>query len=74
MFPFRLLSDVDRKVAEAYATLPDPDSKWQSAKRHTFVIDPEGRIAKIYVVRDIPMHPVEVLNDIREQQRSREAK
>jgi peroxiredoxin len=55
-------------VAEAYGTLPDPDAKWPSAKRLTFVIDPQGRIAKVYVVRDIPAHPIEVLDDIRELQ------
>jgi hypothetical protein len=35
------------------------------------VIDPEGRIAKAYVVRDIPTHPAEVLDDIRGMQESR---
>jgi hypothetical protein len=32
------------------------------------VIDPQGRIAKMYVVRDIPKHPAEVLDDIRAMQ------
>jgi peroxiredoxin Q/BCP len=62
------LSDVDRKVAEAYGTAPEPDAKWPVAKRHTFLIDPDGRIAKLYDVRDIPRHPAEVFNDIREMQ------
>lgn len=45
--PFPLLADTEGEVVNAYGAL------WslgpiRIAKRHTFVIDPEGRIAKIY--------------------------
>ena len=64
-FPFRLLSDVDRRVGELYETKrhPDEDSP-ANAKRRTYLIDPDGRIAKAYRVRDIPAHPNEVLRDL----------
>jgi peroxiredoxin len=35
------------------------------AKRRTYLIDPEGRIAKAYRVTDIPAHPGQVLEDFR---------
>ncbi|MDX1519274.1 MAG: peroxiredoxin [Gammaproteobacteria bacterium] len=63
--PFPLLSDPDGEVAKLYGSL------WKLgpikiAKRHTFIIDPEGRLAKIY--RDVSpdTHSDEVIADIRE--------
>ena len=35
------------------------------AKRRTYLIDPELRIAKAYRVSDIPAHPGQVLEDLR---------
>jgi peroxiredoxin Q/BCP len=59
--PFPLLSDADGEVAKRYGSL------WQLgpikfAKRHSFLIDPEGRIAHIY--RDVTpkTHSDEVIN------------
>jgi thioredoxin-dependent peroxiredoxin len=45
--PFPLLADVDRKMATAYGVLT---SKFgiEYARRDTFVIDPQGRVAKHY--------------------------
>ena len=66
-FPFRLLSDVDRKVGELYETKRAPEERSpEFAKRRTFLIDPEGRIAKLYRVTDIPAHPDQVLEDFRQ--------
>lgn len=48
--PFPLLSDLDGTVARAYGSLRD-FGVFRIAKRHTFLIDPEGRIARVY--RDI---------------------
>jgi peroxiredoxin Q/BCP len=66
--PFPLLADTEGDVARAYGAL------WsigplQLAKRHTFVIDPEGRIAKIY--RDVKpvSHSRELQQDIKELQK-----
>ena len=64
-FPFRLLSDVDRTVGELYETKRSPqESSPHQAKRRTYLIDPEGRIAKAYRVTDIQAHADEVLRDL----------
>jgi peroxiredoxin Q/BCP len=65
-FRFRLLSDVDRKVGELYETKRAPEERFpDQAKRRTYLIDPDGRIAKAYRVTDIPAHPAQVLDDFR---------
>lgn len=65
-FPFRLLSDVDRSVAERYETKRHPEERSpEQAKRRTYLIDPAGRIAKAYRVREIASHPDEILADLR---------
>ncbi len=62
-----LLSDVDRIAGAAYQTVrPADDPSAEYAKRRTFVIDPEGVIRRVYAVKDIPAHPTEVLQDLRE--------
>ena len=64
-FPFRLLSDVDRSVGELYQTKRAPDEQSPGyAKRRTYVIDPQGIIARAYRVTDIPNHPGQVLEDV----------
>ena len=65
-FPYRLLSDADRIVGAAYGAQRGPDEQFPDfPKRVTFLIDPEGRIAKTYVVTDVAAHPEEVLADLR---------
>ncbi len=64
-FPFRLLSDVDRTVGELYETKRSPQERSRhQAKRRTYVIDPDGRIARAYRVSDIAGHAEEVLQDL----------
>ena len=64
-FPYRLLSDVDREVGEAYETRRGPDEpEPQWPKRRTYLIDPDGVIRKAYRVKDIAAHPDEVLADL----------
>ena len=64
-FPFRLLSDVDRTVGELYETKRSPQERFpHQAKRRTYLIDPEGRIAKAYRVTDTRTHADEVLRDL----------
>jgi peroxiredoxin Q/BCP len=64
-FPFRLLSDVDHAVGAQYDTARPPDHQFPDfAKRISFLIDPEGRIAKVYEVRDTAGHAAEVLADL----------
>ena len=65
-FSFRLLSDVDTKVGEAYETKRAPaESDPGRPKRRTYLIDPQGVIRRAYRVRDIAGHPAEVLADLR---------
>lgn len=60
--PFPLLSDNDGEVARNYGSLLNL-LVFKVAKRHSFIIDPEGRIAKIY--RDVD--PVTHVSDIVEE-------
>ena len=65
--PFPLLADTEGNVARLYGSL------WsigplRIAKRHTFVIDPEGRIAKIYRNVKPVSHSRELQQDIKELQ------
>jgi peroxiredoxin Q/BCP len=49
--PFPLLADVDHKMVEAYGVWVEKSmygKKYMGAERSTFVIDAEGRIAKIF--------------------------
>ena len=65
-FPFRLLSDEAREVSEAYGTRrPDDHERARWPRRFTYLIDPDGTIAKAYVVRDYPAHAGQVLEDLR---------
>ena len=66
-FPYRLLSDVDRTAGEAYGTKrPEGHERAPWPRRFTYLIDPDGRVAKAYVVRDVTSHPAEVLRDLEE--------
>lgn len=59
---FKLLSDTDHKVSKEYGSLTNLGLV-KFAKRHTFIIDPEGRIVKAYtdVDSDINQHSEQVL-------------
>ena len=49
--PYTLLSDVDHKVAEAYGVWVEKSMlgrKYMGIARTTFLIDKEGRIAKVF--------------------------
>jgi thioredoxin-dependent peroxiredoxin len=66
-FPFRLLSDVDTTVGEAYEVKRAPEERDpHRPKRRTYLIDPEGVIRKAYRVWDVAAHPDEVLRDLAE--------
>lgn len=65
-FLFPLLSDADRNVSAAYGTRrPDDHEKAASPRRFTYLIDPEGKVAKAYAVKDVASHPGDVLEDLR---------
>jgi peroxiredoxin Q/BCP len=57
---FRLLSDPDAKVSTAYGSVVEYDGKTLSA-RNTFLIDPEGKVAKVFTGVKPATHSAEVL-------------
>lgn len=53
-------------MGEAYEVARAPDHEYaRSARRITYLIDPEGVIRGAYEVKDIEMHPAKVLADLR---------
>jgi len=70
-FPFKLLSDPDRSVAELYGTKRPDDHQYAVVpRRFSYLIAPDGNIAKAYVVKDLTAHADEVLADLDELLRS----
>lgn len=67
--PFDLLADKDGLVAKRYDSLLDL-LVVKFAKRHTFIINPQGRIAKIYTDVDPKEHVRIVLADLKALQSS----
>lgn len=61
--PFPLLADVDGKVAGEYGVLRN-FGVVQLASRQTFLISPDGTIARHYEKVDVNAHSAEVLRDI----------
>jgi thioredoxin-dependent peroxiredoxin len=62
--PFPLLSDKDAVVAKSYG------AAWKLgpfsiARRHSFIISPEGKIAKIYRKVDPNKHSDEIISDLK---------
>ena len=64
---FSLLSDESGEVSEAYDSLNNFMS-FKSAKRNTFIIDPDGKVAKIYLSVKPSTHSQMVLNDLNQLQ------
>jgi len=62
--PFPLLSDADGKVAAAYGSLVNLGFI-KFAKRHSFIIDPQGKLAKIYRDVDAKIHSDEIIAEMR---------
>jgi thioredoxin-dependent peroxiredoxin len=63
-FPFRLLSDVDEQVGVAYGTRDAGTEKVHYAKRHAYLIDPDGVVRKAYDVKDVNAFAAEALADL----------
>jgi peroxiredoxin Q/BCP len=61
-FTFPLLCDVDKKLAMAYGACTDPKAGWPN--RVSFLIDEQGKIAKVYDKVDPRSHPASVLADM----------
>jgi peroxiredoxin Q/BCP len=60
---FKLLADTDHKVTQAYGSLTNLGVA-KFAARHTFIIDPNGKIAKVYNSVDPAKHSDEVLAEL----------
>lgn len=60
---FKLLADTEHKVTDAYGSLTNLGVV-KFAARHTFVIDPKGKIAKVYTSVDPVKHSAEVLAEL----------
>lgn len=64
-FPFDLLCDTDKSVGEAYDVLrPADDPFAEYPQRISYLIDPDGVIAKSYEVTDPAGHAAEVIADL----------
>ena len=63
--PFPLLADSDKAVARTYGVLKTYMGVMEMARRDTFLIDPQGRIAKHYESVDPEGHSKVVLEDIK---------
>ncbi len=63
--PFALLADADKKVAGRYGVLTKFGGIWEIARRDTFIIDPEGRIARHYMKVDPDGHSAMVLAELK---------
>ena len=66
---FSLLADETGEVSELYDSL---SSFFKVAKRNTFIVDPEGNIAKIYLSVNPKTHSEMVLNDLNSLQKASE--
>lgn len=66
---FKLLADSDHKVTQSYGSLSN-FGVVKFAARNTFVIDPGGRIAKMYTSVNPSNHSEEVLTELAELQKS----
>ena len=67
--PFTLLADVDKEMVEAYGVWGEKKFMGRSytgIKRTSFLIDPKGKIKKIYENVKPKDHSAEVITDLKE--------
>jgi thioredoxin-dependent peroxiredoxin len=62
--PFPLLADTDGKVADSYGALTNLGII-KIAKRYTFLINPQGKVAKIYQSVDTSRHSQDIIDDLK---------
>ena len=63
---FKLLADPDHKVIDAYGVPVSSMGPVKFAKRDTFLIGPDGKIVKVWEVKDIQAHSEDILAAIAE--------
>ena len=66
---FKLLADTEHKVSDSYGSLTNLGVV-KFAARHTFLIDPAGKVAKAYTSVDPAKHSAEVLAELDQLQKS----
>ena len=67
--PFRLISDTDKKVLEDYGAWGEKSTygrKYMGVLRKTFLIDGQGRIARVWPKVNVSGHAEEVLDAARD--------
>ena len=64
--PFALLSDPAGMVAARYGSLVDLGI-WRFARRNVFLIDPQGRITKVYLSVNPLINTQQVINDLQKR-------
>ncbi len=64
---FKLLADTEHKVTDSYGSLTNLGLV-KFAARHTFLIDPTGKIEKVYISVDPAKHSEEVLAELSQLQ------
>ena len=57
---FKLLSDTDAKISDAYGSVMEYNGAKLSA-RNTFIIDPQGKVAQVFLKVKPATHSGEVL-------------
>jgi peroxiredoxin Q/BCP len=70
---FKLLADTDHKVTDSYGSLTNLGLV-KFAARHSFLIDPSGKVAKAYISVDPVKHSAEVLAELDLLQKSETVK
>lgn len=63
---FMLLADTDKKASKAYDSVM---AVVGVSSRHTFLIDPNGKIAKVYTKVNVQKHSEEILAELAELQK-----
>jgi thioredoxin-dependent peroxiredoxin len=67
--PFPLLADEGGNVAKAYGAFMDW-GLFGIAKRYTYLIDPQGKIAKTYLKVDTSKHSADIIADLKQLQKN----
>lgn len=65
---FHLLADVDHKVTEMYGSLRTYGQMGELAARNTFLVDPSGKIVKVYTKVNPAIHSGQVLEALQQLQ------
>jgi peroxiredoxin Q/BCP len=66
--PFTLLADSEKTVARQYGVLHRMLGLMELARRETFIVDPDGRVAKHYREVDPGSHSKQVIADLKSLQ------